>query len=77
MGRRRPERWRVLQQLSDGGFELVLRKPPRMIEANDTLSIQQDVHGYRCHAVLFVIRLTHGDRFVAQEAVGVSRTWRM
>ena len=32
--------------------------------------IQQDVHGYRCHAVLFVIRPTHGDRFVAQEAVG-------
>ena len=37
MGRRRPEGWHVLQQLSDGGFELVLRKPPWMIEANDTL----------------------------------------
>ena len=59
----------MLQQLSDGGFEFFLRHPPRMIEANNTLSIQQDVHGHRCHTVLFVIRLAHGDWFVAQETV--------
>src|SRR5436305_13657585 len=44
-----------------------------MVEANDALPINQDIHWYRGNAVLFVVGRAHGNRFVPQETiVGVS-----
>src|SRR5256885_85071 len=40
-----------------------------MIEANDALPINQDIHWYRGNAVLFVVGRAHGNRFVTQETV--------
>src|SRR5580704_8716921 len=57
------------KELPDGGFEILLGHASGMIEANDTLPVDQHMQGYRISAVLFVVRLADRHRYVAQEPV--------